>query len=604
MSKPKLNERPEDFFRTKQLILEGKHNETLQLIDKFKEKEDSTLHDILLYNLLKCEILYQQGLYKDVVKLAEQTFQESLGLGDSLLSIDARLNMVEPLILLGDPNKAEEIIKQSEDLLKTQIQESSIEYKLREALIFHVKAWFYTWVKHDADQALEHLEYSIKLYTECGAKKGLIRSLGFKVLILANFKGEIDLALKLAERYLALSKESNYKYYITMSLFVMAIIYGLKGELDRSIKLNEQCLTNFKELNNKFYIGTVFSNTSYNYLRKGELDRALESTEQALSIFTELGALINIVGSYDSIIQILIEMGDIERAQQYLDRLEQLNNQSKENYVNSLYLFNKALLLKTSRRAYNRGIAENILKQILEEENLDYDLTVGVLLNLCELLLTELQLLNDLEILNEIESYITRLLDLAEKSHSYTLLAETYYIKGKLALLTLDVKKARRFLTQAQRIAERWNYISLAIKISTEHEKLQNQTGMWEELKGTDITLAERIKLAGLDEQMDQLLRKRLKLTPQVKEEEVTIHREKKICLVCKGDVLGYMYTCQCDSIYCEKCARALTDLENVCWVCDTPIDISKPTKPYKEEEAEEKDIIKKTPKKPKNHKL
>lgn len=49
--------------------------------------------------------------------------------------------------------------------------------------------------------------------------------------------------------------------------------------------------------------------------------------------------------------------------------------------------------------------------------------------------------------------------------------------------------------------------------------------------------------------------------------------------------------------------ARALTDLENVCWVCNAPIDISKPTKPYKEEKLKEKDIIKETPKKPKNHK-
>ncbi len=54
------------------------------------------------------------------------------------------------------------------------------------------------------------------------------------------------------------------------------------------------------------------------------------------------------------------------------------------------------------------------------------------------------------------------------------------------------------------------------------------------------------------------------------------------------------MYTCQCDSAYCEKCARALTDLENVCWVCDAPFDISKPTKPYKEEEMGDKEIKKK----------
>jgi len=35
--------------------------------------------------------------------------------------------------------------------------------------------------------------------------------------------------------------------------------------------------------------------------------------------------------------------------------------------------------------------------------------------------------------------------------------------------------------------------------------------------------------------------------------------------------------------IYCGNCAQALTDLENVCWACDVPIDYSKPVKPFKD---------------------
>jgi len=61
-------------------------------------------------------------------------------------------------------------------------------------------------------------------------------------------------------------------------------------------------------------------------------------------------------------------------------------------------------------------------------------------------------------------------------------------------------------------------------------------------------------------------------------EEEVTFHLEKKICLVCKGRVAKFNYICpKCDALYCMNCAQALTNLENVCWVCDSPIDDSKP---------------------------
>ncbi len=68
----------------------------------------------------------------------------------------------------------------------------------------------------------------------------------------------------------------------------------------------------------------------------------------------------------------------------------------------------------------------------------------------------------------------------------------------------------------------------------------------------------------------------------EISEEEVTFFREQKICLVCKGEVKGFNYICsECDALYCENCARSLTNLENACWVCNTPFDKTKPSKPY-----------------------
>ena len=72
----------------------------------------------------------------------------------------------------------------------------------------------------------------------------------------------------------------------------------------------------------------------------------------------------------------------------------------------------------------------------------------------------------------------------------------------------------------------------------------------------------------------------------QISEEEVTFYKEKTICMVCKGKVEGFNFICtDCKALYCAKCANALSNLDNVCWVCDVPIDYSKPSKPYKEEE-------------------
>jgi hypothetical protein len=87
------------------------------------------------------------------------------------------------------------------------------------------------------------------------------------------------------------------------------------------------------------------------------------------------------------------------------------------------------------------------------------------------------------------------------------------------------------------------------------------------------------IKTFGLD------LSRRAEIT----EEEVSISKEKKICLVCKSALGRFnIYLCiECGALYCEKCAKALSTLENTCWVCETPFDESKPVKlPEIEEEV------------------
>ena len=69
-------------------------------------------------------------------------------------------------------------------------------------------------------------------------------------------------------------------------------------------------------------------------------------------------------------------------------------------------------------------------------------------------------------------------------------------------------------------------------------------------------------------------------------EEEITFHKEQKICLVCKGKISRLNYVCPgCDALYCAKCSEVLSSLENACWVCETPFDETKPVKLEVEEE-------------------
>ena len=289
---------------------------------------------------------------------------------------------------------------------------------------------------------------------------------------------------------------------------------------------------------------------------------------------------------------IVFNKGNLDRSillyEQSLPIFKELNNKfmmAKDKQINRWYLFDKALILKKSLRARNRVKAEDILMQIVKDEDPDYELIVRVLLYLCELLLVELRMTNDLEVLDEIEPFVFRLINIAEKSNSYWILCEAHLLQTKLSLLTFNLKKAQRFLTQAQQIAERFGLTQLTTRIANEKEELLNKLDLWGKLKEVGSPMADRFDLTRLDEQIAGMVKNRAVLTAQVTEDKVAIHKEKKICLVCRGEVLRYTYICECGAIYCENCARAITDLENVCWACEVPIDYSKPVKPYKDEE-------------------
>lgn len=80
----------------------------------------------------------------------------------------------------------------------------------------------------------------------------------------------------------------------------------------------------------------------------------------------------------------------------------------------------------------------------------------------------------------------------------------------------------------------------------------------------------------------------------KISQEEVKFYREQNVCLVCKKLLVGFTmnFICpNCKALYCEKCARALAQLENMCWSCEKPVDESKPVKKL---ELNKEDIIEK----------
>ena len=557
----KKKEKPEELIQIKRLMEKGRFYEALQTIEVLEKRSSLISHDKLSLLLFKCTCLNRLRLDENALKFAEEAYQKSQKLGTPLQSVDALIEMAETLAWLTIHDEALNLIDRGEDLLKNIIGKSPKELMAREASLTFTKGRIYM-NKYDYNLGLKHLKKSLTLVEELDVKQEIARTLIFigrlhfylgdydiaieyyqRGLGVAEeggskhyipytscligfaywFKGEIARALEYGKRSLSLAEEINCKYIIIRSCDLIGLIYNTKGYFDRAIEFWEQQMKVAQEISSKretidalHHIGSVYRN-------KGDLDKALSYMEKSLALYDEtvereaIGIpVINLI-LYD-LFELSIAKGNFDHARLYYQQFDLLPVKGIRHEF-SLRLF-KAQLLKISKRVHNRSKAEKILKQLIDEEGIDIEYYYIASINLCDLLLFELGVTNDLEVLDELQSYITRLLDIAEKTGSYSILCETYLLQAKLSLLTFDIKKAQRFLTQAQQIAERFGLKLLSIKISNEHDELLKQLNMWENLKESSSSLKERMEFARLNEQVENMIQKRAVEVPELSDEE------------------------------------------------------------------------------------
>jgi tetratricopeptide (TPR) repeat protein len=372
-----------------------------------------------------------------------------------------------------------------------------------------------------------------------------LKSTKAKILIAFNaicfFSGNFEKALEYINKGLEISEEINHKPIIALALNNLGGLLRQMGDLSAAMKAWERCLKITEDINFKFMKASVL----------------------------------------DFLIPAAIEIGDVNKARSFLKILEEIDKEEKTKITHTLYLLNKAFVLKQSLRTHDRAESEDILKKLVKEQGIGLEVRITILLNLCDLLLKELQMTGYIEILDEIQHYIDILLDITEKRHGYLFLAEIYLLQARVSLITFNFKESKRYFTQAQQIAEQWKLTQISSKIAKEKEEFLRKIKDWEKHKKENIPLKERLELAQLDKQIELMLQNRTVIISRIVEEKVEVHKERKICMICKGGVSRYIYVCDCNAIYCESCVKALINLENACWVCESPIDQSKPVKHF-----------------------
>lgn len=474
-----LNENLEELKQAEKLKKEGKFEESLNIVTNLEKNNQFSKEILFKIQLLKSSLFLDLGNLKGAQEQAELVLLESEKDRCYDKSIEALNIIAWVLWRLGKLEGALEVIDKAEQIIK---------------LHFH--------------NPTEEIQ---KIYAPLFLIKGGIHFA----------RGELNLIKKCLEQGLELAKDIEDKKLIMQFTLNSGTYYGIKGNLETAIKSYNQALSVAKDLNDVQNIIIALNNLGWIYRMQGKLDEAFEHINRSYILSKEINSS-KIPVILDSLFHVALDKEDLNLAQTYLEEMKDFKDKDADEYeiIKLNYKINKALLLKAKPRASNLSKAEKILRSAVEQEVVLYEAHIDALLNLCDLLLIDLRNTNDLGILKEIQPYFSRLLDIAEQNNSFPLIAEIKLLQARLALLIFDTKNARQLLSEAQRIAEKYGFNQLTMKISAEHDELLRKLDLWEDLKKSNSPIIERLKLTQIEDQMKRLIQKRIVDAPRLTEEQ------------------------------------------------------------------------------------
>lgn len=386
----------------------------------------------------------------------------------------------------------------------------------------------------EVDRAVHLLQKGLLDEALSEAKEGLASSMrraatrsiaaySLNLGLLYRYRGENDSALDYCFRGLAKFEKLGKKAEMATCCNNIGLLYRDKGELNVAMEFFRRGMALAEEAENVLEFAASISNIGTIQQMKGDFETASAHFERSLKIFEEIGNDLHACEPLHNLIQLAVLEGSPARAQPYLNRLEELDNKEENRLISHIYRLSKAKVLKTSERFAKRAEAYLILQQIIQEPPVWFDTIVAAKSSLCEVLIGDLGTATDVEAIVELQDLLKQLLDVAEAQGNVSLLAETYWLQAKMALIKLEVKQARQLLAQAQVIAEKRGLRTLAMIISSEYDSLLGQMARLDDFIDTEASIREQLDPSTLEDLVAGMIGKGTTIPTQLSEEPVML---------------------------------------------------------------------------------
>ena len=446
----------------------------------------------------KSFILTHLGYFDDSISHAQHTLNL---FGGKLISFTQKFDLyfviIESLWRLGKFEEALLMIERVENIARNEIigEETTVMKEINAQFQFH-KSCIYCFT--DLSRSVEFVDNSIKLSKEIENDVLYARSLFRKGKIL-TYQGILDESLEIINESLEIGRKLNDHSIMANSLVAIGEIHRLKGDFDQALQFFDTALVLYQEIGNNYGMAITYNNLGIVYYSQGDFDNSFEFFTKSLERALEINFNFTVVESLYYLINILLSRDNLFEAKEHLDISRNASKDQQETMIYYYTQLSEAVYNRKANRFTSLGKAQEILVNIIEKNLVYQEINIHAMLNLCEILLHELRFTNNHEILQDLEVISDKLLEIAKEQISRSLLAEVYWLKGRLALIDADIDKATGFLSQAQIIAEDQKLENLARKISSDHDAILTEYASWKNIIEENASLADRIKASQVD---------------------------------------------------------------------------------------------------------
>ncbi|MFW9930697.1 MAG: transcriptional regulator [Candidatus Thorarchaeota archaeon] len=264
--------------------------------------------------------------------------------------------------------------------------------------------------------------------------------------------GAFNQARKFLEKSLKIASEINNQFRKAQYLTSLSEILFLRDNKNYNTALNNllTALPIWKELNLSFGISWAIHDLGILYQLRGESAKAYDYLKTAWNITKDNFSIQYKVKTLLSLIEILVEVGNEQEANNYFkDLLTLVDNNPDFSYEIRIA---RGMIKRLSKRLGEKISAQNIFHELSTEEKFNFEYKMKVLLNHLELILVELKYVQSKEASQEAGKLLQKLSLLSEQS--FDLIVHTSILQAEFAKINNNYDQAISILTQAKELAE------------------------------------------------------------------------------------------------------------------------------------------------------